>query len=230
MRFRLWVENTVIDELEELQGEPQLLQYLQQRKIHFYAPKLLTKILVISLPTGLYVIDDFQFIMPQEASQWVWDQSHKLHQYLTPQDFNQEFWQSVSPGTILYHGTSEENWEAIKGVGALNPQCKTRGLSNRHVGCAIFLSWNHELTLSYGDVTLNVHVGKMKQDRIMPTVEREPDIEEKESLSSLAHAIGLEDFDPEHSSDTDADTVIIYGSIPLQYLTDDSPPKAQWRL
>lgn len=221
MRFRLWIENSVVDELEEIQGEPQLLQFLKQRNIHYFYPRLLTKIMVISLPDGLYVIDDFNFISPQNATQWVWDQSSRLAQYIPIGDFNDEFWQSVAPGTVLYHGTSPENWAAIQGTGAINPRCKTRGLSNRHVGCAVFLSWNHELVMDYGSIVLSIHVGQMKQDGLMHVVEREPDIEEKEHLGSLAHAIGIEDFDPDQGTDTHPETIIMYGDVPIKYISAD---------
>ena len=52
----------------------------------------------------------------------------------------------------------------------------------------------------------------------MPVAEQEPEISEAEGRGSLAHAIGLEDFDSDAESGIDYDTVIFYVPIPIQYL------------
>jgi hypothetical protein len=95
---------------------------------------------------------------------------------------------------------------------------KTRGMSNRSVGCAVFTSHNYETTEYYYDIVLQIDLGAMKADRYMPDVEREPDVEEAESLSSIAHAIGLEDWEPEVEQGMDYETIIIHGNIPIKYI------------
>lgn len=126
-----------------------------------------------------------------------------------------DFWNS--PQT-LYHATSIENKDSIlrDGIGV---DSKTRGLSNRSVGAAVFTSTNPDSIDSYGDLVLEIDTVKMKKDNYMPEVGLEPDIELAEKMNTLGNMIGLEDYNYESEQGMDPDTFIIYGGIPKKYLS-----------
>jgi len=132
-------------------------------------------------------------------------------------DFNKRFW---SRPETLFHATTEENVPLIQQSGGLNPANKTRGISNRHVRGVVFTSSELDDLAdgSYGDVVFSISTGLMKQDGYMPTVTQEPDVEEAEARSALAHRLGIEDYEPYIEQGMGHYTVIVHGAIPLKYL------------
>ncbi len=126
--------------------------------------------------------------------------------------FNREFWESPCP---LYHGTRD-----IDGVLAdgLEARSESRGLTNGHVGDAVFTSVEFNIADGYGDV-VQINTAAMKRDGFKPFVAEEPDARADRLRSGVAHGLGIEWY-PEHidPAGADPDTVIIFASIPTKYL------------
>jgi hypothetical protein len=161
----------------------------------------------------------FPYPSLEDPKKWLWGivNSGNTWQYVDERDFNEEFWQGIEEGTIYYHGTSQENVDNILREG-LSLADKTRGISNRFVGSAVFLSDSYDLTNSHYEVVLEVSFGAMKGDGYMPDVNLEEDIEESEVVSTLAHKIGLEDFVYDIEGGLDPGTIVLKDSIPPQYI------------
>ena len=172
---------------------------------------------VIVLPESSLVIYDFDggYGAVESVEDFVYSSyADGLKEY---GDFNKDFWNS--PAT-LYHATTEENFELIKSTDGLKGMCKTRGISNREVGCAVFTTMNHEdlMSGSYGNVILEIDTRAMKADGYMPMVSREPEIEEVEATDNLVRRLGLH-YEVEYSDKLFLDTVIVHGSIPMKYIS-----------
>ena len=156
-----------------------------------------------------------------DVSSWIYDVSEsELEDWgLSADDFNETFWKH--PGT-LYHATQDDNVEAIQaeGIGAMN---KTRGLTNRGIGSAVFTSSNEdELAYgSYGNNIFEIDMEAMAADGYKPRVEQEPDVEEYEWRRRLLHKVGADSVADRLglSSDMSPNTVIVHGAIPAKYLT-----------
>ena len=159
----------------------------------------------------------FSVTSPEE---WLRDisWSGKVYGYIDAGDFNKDFWDGVSPGYILYHGTSEENADSVQKDG-INPRNETRGINNRSTGSAVFTSGEAETAAYYYDVVFAINVSNMKQDGYMLQVSKEEPIDEGEMIEALAHKIGLEEYEHEYEQGLDPGTVIFYGHIPAKYLT-----------
>ncbi len=131
------------------------------------------------------------------------------------QKWNDNFWRHPP---LLFHETENENLQSIMKDGLL-PMDKTRGLSNRSVGSAIFTTM--DLMASdghYGDVIIQINTKMLSNDPNRPFVSQEPPIVESELRSAIAHKIGI-DFESDVSLDMRDDTVILYGSVSPQYLS-----------
>jgi hypothetical protein len=150
-----------------------------------------------------------------EANNWIYS-IHDPSNYITLRDFNADFWNDVGDGSILYHGTPQENLDTIRKSG-LRMMDKTRGIANNSTGAAIFTSSNPETVAIYGK-PIAIDVGAMKRDGYMPTVAPEGPIEEKQAYEALAHKLGLDNFNHEVESGIEEDTVVFYGNIPAKYL------------
>jgi len=165
-------------------------------------------------------INENQFDMT-EAHDWLNNVNWygRVDNYVTMPDFSKEFWEGVTDGTKVYHGTSEEKLPIILEEG-LSPMYETRGMSNRGTGAAVFTSSEQETAQYYYPVVLEIDVGQMKKDGYMPVVSQEEPIAEGEALNALAWKIGLEDYQHEGDSSDglDAGTTIFFGPIPPKYL------------
>lgn len=130
--------------------------------------------------------------------------------------FNDNFWKFPS---ALYHATPDENVESIEKNG-LGPHDKTRGLSNRGVGLAVFTTSHYEYLQDgyYGDNIFVIDTKKMKAAGFTPYVSKEPPIVEDEYRQILARKIGLDEYYGDVESGIDENTVIIYDHIPPEYL------------
>lgn len=133
------------------------------------------------------------------------------------EELNKDFWRNPFP---LYHGTRKKNVEDIKEDG-LEPALDSRGLTNKNVGSAVFLTTDKSMANSYGDVLITVDTKQMKKDGLKHRVSYEPAASEKIGIEKLAQFIGLKNFyysSGFHDEETE-DTIIMYGDIPAKYLS-----------
>jgi len=128
--------------------------------------------------------------------------------------FNANFWNSPE---IVYHGTNEENIKDIKEDG-LQPSDEGRGISNRHIGQAVFTSSEPDTPTHYYDKVIAINTPQMAKDNYKPFVSQEPDIQDYEQASALANYYGIEDFNMDVEGGMDHGTIIFYDKIPPKYL------------
>jgi hypothetical protein len=124
---------------------------------------------------------------------------------------------------IVYHYTTEENWEEIKESGELEGYSGT-SLGNRSI-IGIFTSLDPEeySTGSYGDVCLKIDLPRFKKDFNLKKLNLypEPEIFEKDvknSLKSYFPNMGHTSLDS--SSGVSDLTVIVGESIPINYIEE----------
>lgn len=126
-----------------------------------------------------------------------------------------------NPG-VVYHYTTEEGWDNIQKDGFINPMCKSRGLSNRNVGCAIFCSVNSEEyeTGTYGNVCLALNLTDFMKSQNLSSlyVEPEPEVLEVSIRNAFRNKLGINEDPEESSSDMSPTTVIIYEAFPVQFI------------
>lgn len=168
-----------------------------------------------------YVIDDFENPELKEAREWISSiGDHNLEKYIPYEDFNKIFWDSVTPGFVLYHATDEENKEKILQHG-LKQMNKTRGINNTSTGSAVFTSNNPNDISSYGNIIFEININQMKMDGYMPNVEQEEPISNALRKKQLANLVGIEEYYPEEEYASEGlyeSTYIIFGDIPAKYL------------
>lgn len=209
--------------LEEVNGEKSVVSVIKQYGLSYKKINLNDNIIItVFLGDKLYVIDDFDNPTLKEASEWLWHvfSSNRIDYYLPSSDYSSIFWKNLGRNKVVYHATTEEYKDIILEDGLMRMD-KTRGISNRGTGSAIFTSYNPDDIESYGNVIFEINLSKMKEDGYMPEVSKEIPIEESEKLSQLAHKIGLQDFvGPDYNSEGIYEsTLIIYGDIPVKYLS-----------
>ena len=152
----------------------------------------------------------------------IWLANAEPLDYIERPDFNKDFWNFPSAGT-LFHATTPENAEEILRTG-LQPRNESRGMTNRHVGGAIFASPNPEYVEGYGDAVVSIDLMRMKEEGFMPEVNQEPAAEEATLKAALAWIVGEEDYDTHMEMDgIDPDTVIFREEIPPRFLGMASP-------
>jgi len=176
----------------------------------------------IILKVGKYIIADVDYPELEDPIEWIYRlSSNDLHSYIPTVDFGETFWSNIRQGDDVYHGTTPENLQEIQ-VNGLTTQNKTRGINNRGTPSAIFTSTNPYGVSSYGNVVIEIDLGKMKEDGFMPNVSKEEPIEEGQVRDQLAYRLGVEeaDFTSEYESEgLFDDTVIFHDNIPVKYLT-----------
>jgi hypothetical protein len=158
----------------------------------------------------------------------IYPEVENIHQWLSMVDlepyfpdhedrWNQEFWRYPAP---LYHATTNENVASILKHG-LNPASKTRGISNRSVGAAVFTTSNYEETKrgSYGNVVFEIDTQRLAKHPQRPYAAQEPDISEYDLRMALAHQLGQDRYETDIEGGMSPDTVILYGTILPEYLT-----------
>lgn len=168
-----------------------------------------------------YVVDDFTMPEFEDALQWVEKlYDHELESYIPTGDFNTTFWEDAGRGFVLYHATQPEYVDSILKKG-LKVMDKTRGLSNRGTGSAVFASTDVDAIQSYGSAVFEINISQMKQDGHMPQVSQEEPISEALQRKQLADMIGIEEYYPEENYASEGlyeSTFIIYDNIPPKYL------------
>jgi hypothetical protein len=209
------------DLMEEVNSEQELVNIFRHFKISYEKVMFKNNDWVYSYQIGkeYFVIDSGFYI--KNAYDWIRDivNSSEIFDIIDYTDFNKNFWDEVYDGYVLYHATTDENWESIKNNG-LEPRDQTRGISNRDMGSAVFTSDNYESLSAYGDIIIQIDVGQMKKDGYMPTAVQESPVEEAEIERSLAWRLGIRDYEPEIDSSDGIweDTIAFYGHIPAKYL------------
>lgn len=169
----------------------------------------------------VYVIGDPDWPDLENARYWLDKMyDHEVESYMPSEDSNEKFWKQVGNGSFLYHATSSEYVEDIMKHG-LRPMDKTRGISNRSTGSAVFTSDNPDDISSYGDYIFSINVGQMKADGYMPNVEQEGPISIALQKKQIADIIGLQNYYPADEYNSEGlyeSTYIIFGKIPPKYL------------
>lgn len=214
---------TFEDVLEEVNGEKSVISVIKQYGLFYKKINLNDNIIItVFLGDKLCVIEDFNYPTLKEANEWLWHvfNLNKIEYYLPSSDYSSVFWKNLGRNEAVYHATTEEYKDIILKEGLIRMN-KTRGISNKGTGSAIFTSYNTDDIESYGNVILKINLSKMKEDGYTPEVSKEIPIEESEKLSQLAHKIGLKDFvGPDYNSEGIYEsTLIIYGDIPVKYLS-----------
>lgn len=151
------------------------------------------------------------------AADWLADlDESKLEDY--SQYNSVDFWSVIEPGMIFYHGAPDERWPLIDMEG-LQARCETRGLHNKYIGDAVFVTPHVYEADRYGDV-IEIDVWKMLQDGYTPQTALEENVNENNMRKIIADKIGLDvDFSSEYYSlGVDPDTIVIFGDIPRKYL------------
>lgn len=135
------------------------------------------------------------------------------------EQFAQDFKEAPSP---LYHATPKKSAKLIMKQG-LKASNKSRGLTNRGVGAAIFTADSLDaVSDSYGDAIIKIDLPAMKADGLDFDVEQEPGYFERQAYETLASAMDIDDFyyESSDSSSEDPSTVILYvPTVPPKYLT-----------
>lgn len=137
--------------------------------------------------------------------------------YIEIPDDLEDFWKSPVP---LYHATDSDNVESILEEGLL-PDTRTRAISNKWVGPAIFTSTDPDVIDAYGDTILAIDTKAMARDGHRPPVAYEEGIAEYEARSALIHRVGMQDdyvVELDSSEGLSYDTLVVFGVIPPQYL------------
>jgi hypothetical protein len=145
--------------------------------------------------------------------------------------WNKEFWTDVGPRSVAWHNTTEENYKEIMRSGELSPRNQTRGTLNRSTSPAVFAYMDPDLSSygSYGNVSLEIDLYLMKRDGHTPFVSletpyfeyllKERFLRHVESEGDLYH-LNLEMDDSYLYSDgLEAETIVIYGAIPIKYIS-----------
>jgi len=189
-----------------------------------------TMLNVVKLGRNVFIVTLDGFPEIKNASDWIYELGEwELDELVAPKDFNAEFWDGVGPGYYLYHATSNDNLESIQQNG-LNASDKTRGISNRDMGNAVFTAPQPETIDSYGDTVLKIDVGAMKAAGYMPEVSQESPFGQETQRSTLAYKLGIDDWiGGEYGSEGLAeDTVAFFDNIPPQFLSVYSNPRQAW--
>jgi len=214
----------IIDLVDESISLEQVRSKLIQENIPFKEIQLnKEKLIKVVVSNISYIIDETSI---REAKDFVWRLSdNELYSYSSRGDFNEIFWKNIctqySDYNELFHATSKENLEEIKENG-LETGNKSRAISNRSTGSAIFASTDQYSIDSYGDLIIKINMCLMKKDGYIPRVSLEEPIEEALMREEIARKLGIEDFNAISQYDSEGifeSTVVIYGDIPLKYLS-----------
>lgn len=123
-------------------------------------------------------------------------------------------------GGVLYHVTTIEKAVDILNDGVLEARNETRGRTNRGAGRAVFASELHPDN-SYGDVVFEIDVDQMVANGFKPPVGREPPVQDAIADEAVAQKFHVYQHRTELESSISRDTVVIYGDIPVEYLSVD---------
>jgi hypothetical protein len=204
--------------LEELaeQGSDAVIAYCDDNGLPYVASRDRELIAI----NGEWMLDT-SFGQTEMLSDWLEVHGErKAHEFeLSLDDFNARFWEHPE---LLYHATDIENTEAIQQQG-LQRRNKSRGISNRGVGSAVYTTTGDDEAAvggmgSYGDTVFEINTPAMKRDGYRPAVSQEPAVAEYETRMRLARFLGAEGYQSSHEDDMSPTTVVVHGDIPPQYI------------
>ena len=161
-----------------------------------------------------YLDDDYG-----DIEQFIWDISESTLEELYPKIYSQHFNIPEEFVGLVYHQTPSSNLDSIK-LNGLNPTNKTRGITNKGTGAAVFTSIEIDDSETYGDLTIEIDLELARN--INPEIETqlEEPILDIERRKALALDLG-EDPDNYNISYSDGiydTTLVIYGNIPKDAL------------
>ena len=81
---------------------------------------------------------------------------------LIPEIYSDYFGNPEKYDGIVYHSTNEDNLESIKQYG-LRPESRSRGITNKGVGAAIFSSYEPDELGTYGDILIEIDLKKARE-------------------------------------------------------------------
>jgi hypothetical protein len=135
---------------------------------------------------------------------------------LIPEIYSDYFGNPEKYDGIVYHSTNEDNLESIKQYG-LRPESRSRGITNKGVGAAIFSSYEPDELGTYGDILIEIDLKKARELNPKLQTGLEPPVEEFLRRSAIANKLGIENSDifmPSQSDGVYENTLIIYGNVP----------------
>jgi len=208
------------EDIEESKDANDLQKVLRYHQIPYNAITFPNKVIlwILDYKGEQYILEPtFPYPNFEKVEDWIDGLGDYVYEYIEERDFQKEFWDSVEPGQVVYHGTEESNLDSILNEG-LEPKNKTRGISNRSTGAAVFTS--DVPPIAGYEKVLAVNIGQMKADGNFIYVGKEEPLEESDAKEALAHKLGIKNYYAEsYSSDgLDHGTVIFYGSIHPKYV------------
>lgn len=212
------LESLEFDELDDIQGEENILKYLNEKGIHPRVVQLTDSDRVIVF--NHFIIDDMEWPRVEEFGEWIYKSgSYYLRtkfEVIVEEQFNKQFWQRPE---IVYHGTKPENVDGIMKHGLLMKH-DSRVMSNQHINSVVFSSIEYHETDPYGPVKIQINTIEMKKDGFTPHVGPEPGYMEKMINELIAYRLGIKDFEHwvDSSENITQSTVLFFDKIPPKYL------------
>lgn len=132
-------------------------------------------------------------------------------------------WQRDMASSQLYHGTSTANAESIR-VNGIEPSTGSRGISNIHVGQAIYTHPEETYASTYSDgPVFRIDLPQMIADGLLTSEDlgREPGFTESEAQQGVAYAFEEYEWYSDTGWDgTDGSTVVLSQPVPAKYLEE----------
>lgn len=132
-------------------------------------------------------------------------------------------------GRPLYHGTTLDHVASIAESG-LESRNDTRGMSNRQIGSAVFLSAEPGYSMDYGEVLIEVDMDRLLADGVLSAEDAfpEPNVLDAQVLQGIAYNLDEYDYVPEVGLEAYPETTVIFEGpgvvIPPEYMTVDGTP------
>jgi len=165
----------------------------------------------------------------ESVSNFVWGlYDYTLQQYAEEHNISSSGgWDEIGHGEVVYHCTDAENVPSIMENG-IDTQNKTRALSNRGTGAAVFMSYEPASAEFYGNACFEIAIGAMKDAGVMPELQQEDPIVEAKIRGAIAWKLG------DHSNSwgeselagegIEENTLVMFGGIPPQFIKLYSGP------
>lgn len=171
------------------------------------------------------VVIDPEFPSVLDAIDWLYSiDDYRLSGYAGEHDFNEQFWHGREFASRLYHGTTDDLANQIM-KSRLDPKDRTRGISNRGTGSAIFTTIYDQTREGprYGSAVIEIDTSAMRSDGFTPVVSLEYPVETEMTRNRLAWSMGIREFENNRMQELDSDgvretTIIVFGEIPVKYL------------
>ena len=223
LRQQIEMQKTKMDIFSAInQYEPKIagdLQYLFNLfGVKYWTHQIIPDQFIFSINNKEYILDKEKPSRIEQVQNWIsmMDDLHVWQMIGKPQ---QNQWDQIGPGSVVYHASPEQNRESILSEG-LNAASKTRGISNRNTGAAVFTSFNAQSISSYGDFIVEINLGQMKADGYMPTLQGQTPVDQQRNKQKLAYMLKCHyEKDSYESEGLHQDTLVIHGDVPAKYLT-----------